>query len=217
MQIAIIGAGNVGSALAKSWARSGHKLLLGVRETSDPKVQSLCRQTGALAQSARDAAQAASVVVLALPWSAAAEAVRALGPLVGKIVIDCMNPLALRQGVLALERGFSNSAGETVAGWLPQARVVKTLNQVGADVMADTSGFAVAPAMFMAGDDADAKATVAGLLRDLGFEPLDAGALIQSRHLEPYAMVWINQALYQGKGAEWAFAAVTPVGRGGAA
>ena len=214
MQIAIIGAGNVGSALARGWARGGHRLQLGVRDTSDPKVQSLCRETGAFAKNPREAAEAAPVVVLALPWGAAAEAVQALGPMAGKIVIDCMNPLTLRDGVLALERGFSGSAGEAVAGWLPQARVVKTLNQVGAEVMADTSGFAVAPAMFMAGNDANAKATVAALLRDLGFEPLDAGALSQSRHLEPYAMVWINQALYQGKGARWAFAAVTPAAHG---
>ncbi len=213
MKIAIIGAGNVGGALARGWARSGHELLLGVRDAAAPKVESLCKQTRALPRSPRAAAEAAQVVVLALPWSVAAEAVRALGPLAGKIVIDCMNPLTLRNGMLALELGFSNSAGETVAEWLPQARIVKTLNQVGADVMGNTSGFAVAPAMFMAGNDADAKIAVAGLLRDLGFEPLDAGALEQSRYLEPYAMVWINQSLYQGKGRDWAFGALTPRAR----
>lgn len=210
MKIAIIGAGNVGGALAKAWAgsRQSHQLLLGVRDATDARVRALCQQTGARADSPDAAAEAAQVVVLALPWTAAAEAVKTLGPLCGKIVIDCMNPLALRDGVLVLERGFSSSAGETVAQWLPQARVVKTLNQVGADVIADTSGFAFAPVMFMAGDDPDAKATVAALLRELGFEPLDAGALSQSRYLEPFAMVWINQALYQGKGSHWAFAAL---------
>ena len=149
----------------------------------------------------REAADAAAVVVLALPWTEAAEAVPTLGPLAGKIVIECMNSLALRDGVLLLERGFATSAGETVAEWLPAARVVKTLNQVGAAVMADTSGFATPPVMFMASDHAEAKTTVAGLLADLGFEPLDAGNLIQARYLEPYAMVWINQSLYQGKRA----------------
>lgn len=210
MKIAIIGAGNVGGALARGWARSDHELLLGVRDAAAPKVESLCKQTHALARTPREAAEAAQVVVLALPWSVAREAVRALGPLAGKIVIDCMNPLTLRNGVLALELGFSNSAGETVAEWLPRARIVKTLNQVGADVMGDTSAFADAPVMFLAGNDADAKIAVASLLRDLGFEPLDAGALEQSRYLEPYAMVWINQSLYQGKGSDWAFGALTP-------
>ena len=62
--------------------------------------------------------------------------------------------------------------------------------------------------MFIAGDDTQAKATVSALLTDLGFEPLDAGDLTKARLLEPYAMVWINQALIQGKGRDWAFAAV---------
>ena len=209
MKIALIGAGQVGSALARGWARSGHELLLGVRDPSNRTVQSLCQDTQARALSPREAAEAAAVVVLALPWSTAAAAVAALGPLAGTIVIDCMNPLAMREGVLVLERGFTRSAGEAVAAWLPEARIVKTLNQVGADVMADTRGFVVPPVMFMASDHPDAKATVAGLLRDLGFDPLDAGGLRQSRHLEPYAMVWINQTLYQGKHSPWAFAALT--------
>lgn len=213
MKIALIGAGQVGSALARGWARSGHELLLGVRDPSNRTVQSLCQDTQARALSPREAAEAAAVVVLALPWSTAAAAVAALGPLAGTIVIDCMNPLAMREGVLVLERGFTRSAGEAVAAWLPEARIVKTLNQVGAAVMADTRGFERPPVMFMASDHADAKATVASLLRDLGFEPLDAGGLLQSRYLEPYAMVWINQTLYQGKLSPWALAALTPAPR----
>jgi hypothetical protein len=63
--------------------------------------------------------------------------------------------------------------------------------------------------MFMAGDDADAKTAVAGLLRDLGFDPLDAGDITKSRLLEPFALVWINQALVRGKGRDWAFAAIS--------
>jgi predicted dinucleotide-binding enzyme len=63
--------------------------------------------------------------------------------------------------------------------------------------------------MFMAGDDAAAKEAVAVILGDLGFEPLDAGDITKSRLLEPFAMVWINQALARGKGRDWAFAAVS--------
>ena len=210
MKIALIGAGQVASALARGWARSGHELLLGVRDPSNRTVQSLCQETQARARSPREAAESAAVVVLALPWSAAAAAVPALGPLAGTIVIDCMNPLTMREGVLVLERGFTCSAGEAVAAWLPEARIVKTLNQVGAAVMADTRGFQAPPVMFMASDHPEAKATVAGLLMDLGFDPLDAGGLLQSRYLEPYAMVWINQTLYQGKQSPWALAALRP-------
>lgn len=62
--------------------------------------------------------------------------------------------------------------------------------------------------MLVAGDDAAARATVAGLVADLGFEPLDAGDLRRARLLEPLAMVWTNQALIRGKGRDWAFAAL---------
>jgi predicted dinucleotide-binding enzyme len=92
---------------------------------------------------------------------------------------------------------------------LPDARVVKTLNQVGAEMMADSSRLPHRPVMFMAGNDAAAKTSVASVLSDLGFEALDAGDITKSRILEPFGMVWINQALIQGKGRNWAFAAVS--------
>jgi len=87
--------------------------------------------------------------------------------------------------------------------------VVKTLNQVGAEMMADNRALPHRPVMFMAGDSDAAKARVATLLGDLGFEPLDAGDLAKARLLEPFGMVWINQALARGKGRHWAFAAVS--------
>jgi predicted dinucleotide-binding enzyme len=208
MKIAIIGTGNVGGALAQGWTRAGHSVVLGVRNATDPKVVALARQTKAETKAPDAAAAVADVVVLALPWGAAESAVKALGNLAGKIVIDCMNPLAMRNGALGLDRGFDTSGGETVAGWMPGARLVKTLNQVGAEMMASNADLPHRPVMFLAGDDKEAKAIVAALLTDLGFEPLDAGDLTKARLLEPYGMVWINQALIQGKGRDWALAAV---------
>jgi 8-hydroxy-5-deazaflavin:NADPH oxidoreductase len=206
--IAIIGTGNVGSALAGAWARAGHRLVLGARSIADPKVTALARETKAEVKLPAEAAAAAEVVTLALPWQAAEGAVKALGGLKDKIVIDCMNPLAMQGGKLALDRGFDTSGAEALAAWSPQARIVKTLNQVGADLMADNAGLPHRPVMFMASNDAAAKTTVAGLLTDIGFEPLDAGDLTKARLLEPFGMLWINQALVQGKGRNWAFAAV---------
>lgn len=75
-------------------------------------------------------------------------------------------------------------------------------------MMADNSSLPIRPVMFMAGDDDDAKRDVATLLHDLGFMPHDAGDLTKARLLEPFGMVWINQALLRGKGRNWAFAAV---------
>jgi predicted dinucleotide-binding enzyme len=208
MKIAIIGAGHVGGALATGWSRKGHQILLGVRDANEPHVRSLCDTTHASALRPAEAAAAGEVVVLSLPWTAAQAGVEALGPLAGKIVIDCMNALQVKEGMFSLERGFTTSAGETVAGWIPEARLVKTLNQVGADNMVDTQGFAAPPLMFMASDDDAAKTVVAGLLADLGFEALDAGGLVQARLLEPLAMLWINQSFQRGKGTQWAFAAL---------
>jgi predicted dinucleotide-binding enzyme len=134
--------------------------------------------------------------------------VRGLGDLTGKIVIDCMNPLGMVDGAFGLTIGHSSSGGEIVQGWLPFASVVKTLNQVGAEIMADNSGLPLRPIMFMAGNDDTAKTQVAALLTDLGFDPHDAGDIRTSRILEPYALVWINQSLMRGKGRNWALAAV---------
>jgi predicted dinucleotide-binding enzyme len=209
MQIAIIGAGNVGGALAQGWSRAGHHLVLGVRDQADAKVGALARAVGADIKPPAEAAAIAEVLVLALPWGVAEGAVKALGALNGKIVVDCMNPLAMQNGRLGLDRGFNTSGAEAVASWIPGARVVKTLNQVGAEMMADNAGLPCRPVMFMAGDDSAAKAIVSTLLADLGFEPLDAGDLTKARLLEPYGMVWINQAMIQGKGRNWALAAVS--------
>jgi 8-hydroxy-5-deazaflavin:NADPH oxidoreductase len=212
MQIAIIGAGNVGAALARGWTRAGHKVVFGLRDLQ--KHRALVEALGAEALPPDQAAARGDVVVLALPWDGIAATLAGLGDLAGKVVIDCTNPLGRGPGGFGLVVGFDTSGGEQVAALLPGARVVKTLNQVGAEVMADAGAMAHRPAMFMAGDDVAAKALVAGLLRDLGFDAMDAGGLIKARLLEPYAMVWINQALMQGKGRAWALAAVDHAGGG---
>jgi len=205
MRIAIIGAGKVGTAVGAGWARAGHEIVLGVRDPKNPKLDALVPRVGGKAVAQAEAARDAEVVVLALPWRAAEEVVKALGDLSKKIVIDCMNPLVMTPDGLGLDRGFSASGAEAVAAWLPGARVVKTLNQVGAEIMADASGFPVRPVMFAAGDDADAKATVLALLGELGFEGRDAGSLRQARLLEPLGLLWISQAMIHGAGRDWAF------------
>lgn len=210
MQIAMIGTGNVGSAIARGLKGRGHVVTLGVREASRPDIVALAKEVGARLTDPQEAAQSAEVVILALPWDKAESAVRALGDLTGRIVIDCMNPLAMIDGVLSLAIGHTTSGAEQVQAWLPAARVVKTLNQVGAEIMQDNANLPHRPVQFMAGNDPDAKIKVAILLADLGFEPLDAGDLVRARILEPFAMVWINQAILRGKGRHWALAAVSP-------
>lgn len=208
MRIAIIGTGNVGGAIARGLKGKGYAVTLGARDPRATDVAALAAETGATPVLPAEAAAEADVVILALPWGAAEGAVKALGDLSGKAVVDCMNPLGMVGGALGLTIGHATSGGETVAGWLPGAHVVKTLNQVGAEIMARNDHLPQRPVMFMAGDSEAAKAQAGALLSDLGFAPLDAGDITKARLLEPFGMLWINQAILQGKGREWAFAAV---------
>lgn len=205
MKIAIIGAGAVGSSLGSAWAKRGHDIVFGVRDVNKPALKSLCKDIGTSALPGPEAAAAGDIVVLALPWDGAEASIKALGDLSGKTVIDCTNPLGFEDGALFLDRGYTSSGGEAVASWLPGASVVKGLNQVPAEMMSDNSRLAGQPVQFIAGDDESAKATAKALIEELGFEVLDAGALVQSRILEPFGMVFINQALMRGMGRDWAF------------
>jgi 8-hydroxy-5-deazaflavin:NADPH oxidoreductase len=101
-----------------------------------------------------------------------------------------------------------DSGAERVAGWVAGACVFKTLNQTGAENMADAGVYHPKPVMFVAGDDAAKKPIVMGLVADLGFEAIDAGPLIAARLLEPFGMLWIELAMQHGQGREFAFAAV---------
>jgi 8-hydroxy-5-deazaflavin:NADPH oxidoreductase len=144
----------------------------------------------------------ADVIMIAVPWPAVAETMQAAGSLADKIVIDATNPLT---PALELALGFNDSAGETVARLAPGARVVKALNTTGAGNMASAQAFAAKPMMPLAGDDAEAKAVVAKLTEELGFEAVDAGPLEAARLLEPLAMFWIKLAFAQSLGRNFAF------------
>jgi predicted dinucleotide-binding enzyme len=202
MRIAVIGAGNVGRPLGGGWAKSGHEVWFGVPNPADPKYRDL----PAARLAGPPAAAKAEIIVLATPWPATEAAVRALGDLSGKVVVDCTNPLGLGPDGLGLALGYTTSGGEMVAQWAKGATVFKAFNTTGASNMADLSGYRMAPAMFVAGDDAGVKPLVMGLARDLGFEAIDAGPLRIARLLEPFAMLWIDQALNRGAGRDFAFA-----------
>lgn len=205
MRIAIIGAGNVGQALGRGWTKAGHEIVYGVR---DPASASNAKLAPAQVKLPAAAVAGADVVVLATPWDGTEAAVKSLGDLKGRIVIDCTNPLIMTPQGLGLALGFERSAGERVADWAKGAAVFKTLNQTGAENMDQAGRFPVKPAMFVAGDDHAKKPIVMQLLRDLAFEPVDAGPLSSARLLEPLAMLWIDQALKYGRGRDFAFALV---------
>jgi predicted dinucleotide-binding enzyme len=187
MRIAIIGAGSVGATLGQAWLQHGEDVIWGLRNPADPKYAVPKQRVKAPAESVK----AAEMVVIAAPWSATQAAVKGLGSLAGKIVIDCTNPLGMGPDGLQLVLGFDTSAGEQVASWAPGAFVFKTLNITGAGNMARAAEYPVKPFMPVAGDDAAKKAVVMELVAALGFEPVDAGPLKNARLLEPFAMVWV--------------------------
>ena len=203
MQLGIIGAGNVGNALATGWIKAGHSVTFGVRDPNATQTGPV----GASYASVADAARGAEVVILATPWPAVADALGAAGNVAGKVLIDCTNPLRMGADGLELDMGHATSGGEYVASLARGASVFKTLNQTGFENMQEARSFTPVPAvMYVAGDDTARKPQVLSLVADLGFEPIDAGPLRIARLLEPMAMLWIHMALNRGAPRSRAFA-----------
>ena len=202
MKIAIIGAGNVGSALGRAWLGGGEDVMFGVPNPADPKYGSLSPER---LRTPLEAVQGVEIVVLATPWPATEAAVKGLGDLSGKILVDCTNPLGVGPDGLELMLGHNTSGGEQVAVWASGAAVFKTLNQTGAENIDKTALFPIRPVMFVAGDDQSRKHIVLSLIAKLGFEAVDAGPLRIARLLEAYGMLWIDQALNRRRGQSFAF------------
>jgi predicted dinucleotide-binding enzyme len=197
----------VGGALGANWAQKGHDIVFGVRNPNAEKTQKLLAKIGGKAKAASPAEAAATtdVIVLATPWPETPAAIRSLGDLNGKVVLDATNPLTRGPDGIALEIGHSTSAGEKVQGWATGASVFKTLNTTGFGNMTDPVFGGIKSVMFVAGDDAAKKPTVMALIGDLGFEVIDAGPLRNARLLEAHAMLWIDLALARGQGRNFAF------------
>ena len=207
MKIAVIGTGNVGGTLGKRWAKAGHEVIFGARDPTGAKVAALARESGAQAKSVPEAAREAAVVLLAVPWDNAQQALAAAGDLKGRILIDATNPVPLNPEGLrnGLVIGHTTSGGEEIARWAKGTRVVKAFNTTGWPNMADPLYGSQALSMLLCGDDAEAKKAVAGLAQQLGFEPVDVGALRSARYLEAMAMLYIDMAILQGFGTNFGF------------
>lgn len=197
MKIAIIGAGNVGGTLGRLWAGKGHAIAFGVPDSSSPKVVTLVQSIGgrARATSVAKAAAFGEIVALAVPWTAAEQAVGSAGDLTGKTLIDCTNPLTADLSGLTV--GTEDSAGERVARWARGAKVVKAFNTIGAQNFENPCFGGLNANMFLAGDDDAAKSIVSRLAAELGFDVIDTGPLKAARWLEPLGMLWIHLAFAQ--------------------
>ncbi len=203
MRIAIIGAGNVGAALGKRLAACGHDIIFGVRDPLSAKSKAvLTAIPSAKASDVVDSVSESETIVLCTPWSATRDVLHSTPDYSGKTLIDCTNPL--KDGLAGLAVGFTTSGGELVASWAPGAKVVKAFNTTGSKNMENPAYPSGRLAMLVCGDDSAAKTRVKELVKELGFEAVDAGALSVSRYLEPLAMLWIHLAYVQGLGPDFA-------------
>jgi len=205
MKIAIIGAGNLGGALGRSWAKAGHTIIFGVRDPVGGKTKPPLGEIGASASSmvVPDAVRSGDVIVLATPWDAIPDVITAMGDLRGKIIIDCTNPIFLNaEGSLSLSLGSSTSGAEEIARLATGARVAKAFNTYGWENFADASypGYGdLKPVLFYCSDDDEAKEIVEKLAKDLGYEPVETGGLGMARSLEPLALLWTRLAVRRGR------------------
>lgn len=192
MQITIIGSGNIGGGLARAWRRAGHAVTFGARDPAEAELVALCEEIGARAVPVAGSALGADVVVLAMPFAALDAVLAATGDLAGVTVIDCTNAVKRGPEGMSLEYGHTTSSAEQLQARIPRAHVVKSFNAQGAENLASPRYGDVAASNFFCGDDADAKRKVATLIADVGFEPVDAGALANARLLEPLMLLWIT-------------------------
>ena len=198
--IAIIGTGQVAGALGPEFAAQGHTIIYGSRDPSRNEVKELVARTGngASATAPPAAAQAASIVVLAVPGELVETITRSLGNLDGKIIIDPTNPLRRNDDGL-FEMAVDTSNGEIVQAAAPGAYVVKAFNALNWRTMVDpeTSGGPVT--IPLVGDSTEAKATVAALVEGMDLEAIDLGPIRYARHVEGMLILWINNR-YAGRG-----------------
>ena len=134
MKIGIIGAGDVGATLGKSWARKGHQIMFGVRNTQSPKVSNLLKSSNANLKvgSVSEAASFSDVIILAIPWSAVNQIIGIAGDLAGKLLVDTTNPFTSDLKGMVIEP--STSAAEEIAKLAPKSKVVKAFNTIGIKV-----------------------------------------------------------------------------------
>jgi predicted dinucleotide-binding enzyme len=201
MKIGIIGSGVVAQTLAAGFLAHGHEVALGTRDAAR-LADFAGRHPAVRIAGMREAAAFGELAVLAVKGSAALEAARAAGDaLDGKPVLDACNPIAdapPADGVLAYFTGPNESLMERLQRELPKARFVKAFNSVGAARMIDPDFTAGRPTMFIAGDDADARAAATRLLAEVGWEAADMGAAVAARAIEPLAMLWCIPGFREG-------------------
>jgi hypothetical protein len=202
MKIGILGSGTVGSNMGRAWAASGHQVMFGSREPGGAKMRALLGEigAGAAAGTAAEAVAFGDVIAIALPWTALPDVLASAGDWSGKIVIDATNRFSdPPAGSASLTEDIARQTG---------AHVVKALNTIGAEHYVDPTFSGQPATAFICGDDDGAKAAVASLVTDMGFEVIDIGPLSNAALLDNLARLWVALAR-SGFGRDFAFRILT--------
>jgi NADPH-dependent F420 reductase len=191
MKVAIIGAGNVGTALATSIARAGHEVIITSRDPDDAAEAAAATGARVVGSNATAAAEA-DVVIPAVGFAALPEVAAEIAePAAGKPVVDVTNRMSYGEAGPDMDTTSSNA--EEVAAMLPKSPVVKAFNTLFASHQTEPTADGVQLDGFVAGDDPAAKAKVLELVRSLGLRPIDVGPLVRARQLE--ALAFLNIVL----------------------
>ena len=207
MRIGILGSGLMGGKLGTIWARAGHEVVFSYSH-SEQKLTKLARDAKGKARAGapREAAQQANAVLLAVHWSRVDEVLNQAGDLSGKVIVSCSLPMNADDTDLVI--AHTSSGAEALAKRVPKARVVSAFGTVPSEVLFDVFAArrkATRPSLVYCGYDASGKKIAAQLIRDVGFDPIDAGPLRIARYTEPFTLL-IAQLAYEGdEGPELAY------------
>jgi predicted dinucleotide-binding enzyme len=188
----------VGQAIAGKLAALGHEVRIGARQAGGQKAAAWVAKTGGRASegSFADAAAFGEIVSHCTQGTTALEALRSAGAanLRGKVLVDVSNPLDFSKGMPpTLFTGTGDSLGERIQGEFPEAKVVKALNTVNANVMGEPGRVGGESDLFVCGNDAAAKARVTELLKEFGWKTVhDLGDITGSRGTEAYLLLWLR-------------------------
>jgi len=207
MRIGILGSGLIGGKLGTLFARAGHEVVFSYAR-SERKLKRLAREAAmnASAGTPADAARGADALLLAVHWSRVDDVLKQAGSVAGKVIVTCSLPMSLDDTGLAIAR--TDSGAEALARKVPRAGVVAAFGTVPSEVLYRVFANrhrAARPSLIYYGDHAGAKKVAARLIRDLGFDPVDAGPLRIGRYAEPFTLL-IAQLAYEGhRGPELAY------------
>ncbi len=207
MRIGILGSGLMGGKLGAIWARAGHQVVFSYAR-STKKLERLAREAGghARAGTPAEAVNDADAVLLAVHWLRFDDVLTQAGDLSGKVIVTCSLPMNADDTDLVV--AHTSSGAEELAKMVPTARIASAFNTVPSEVLFEVyerRRRARKPSLVYCGDDMRAKRVAADLIRDAGFEPLDAGSLSIARYTEPFALL-VAQLAYEGnEGPELAY------------